>query len=134
MSNADHELLDRQIFEGLWTSGDLDLVDRHYAPTFVCHNPPQSDIIGREGITEKIRQTHEVYTDLQYTVEDHISEDDRTLTRWTMRGMLRKPLRGADADGQRVTITGLTLARYVDGLIEEEWTYWDQLGLQKQLR
>ncbi len=134
MSNTDHESLDRELFEVLWTSGNLDLVDRHYGPNFVCHNPPQSDIIGRAGIATKIRQTHEAYTNLQYTVEDHISENDRTLTRWTMRGALRKPLRGADAEGQDVTITGLTLARYVDGLIEEEWTYWDQLGLQKQLR
>ena len=50
-----------------------------------------------------------------------------------MRGKLKNPMRDADENGQHITITGLTLARYADGLIEEEWTYWDQLGLQQQL-
>jgi hypothetical protein len=30
-------------------------------------------------------------------------------------------------------ITGLSMFRYADALIEEEWTYWDQIGLQLQL-
>ena len=133
MSDVHHKLLDRQLFEILWSTGNLDLVAHHYAPTFVCHNPPQPDIIGRKGIAEKIRRTHEAYADLEYSVEDQVSEGDRTLTRWTMRGKLKIPMRGADENGQHITITGLTLARYADGLIEEEWTYWDQLGLQQQL-
>ena len=135
MSDVDHKLLDRQLFEELWSKGDLDRVDHFYAPAFVCHSPPQPDIRGREGIREQIRRTHKAYADLQYVVEDQIREGDRTLTRWTMRGRLRKPLRGAEAEaeGQQVTITGLTLVRYADGQIQEEWTYWDQLGLQQQL-
>ena len=35
-----------------------------------------------------------------------------------MRGTLRKPLRVANGEGQDITITGLTLARYVDDLLQ----------------
>jgi steroid delta-isomerase-like uncharacterized protein len=134
MSKVDYELIDRRCFEEVWTPGNLDAVGSFYHADFVCHHPPDPDIVGPDGIRQQIRRTHDAYADLSYTVVDHVTEGERTVSRWRMDGTVRRSVRGSDSTGQRVTNTGLTLFHYADDLIREEWTYWDQLGLQKQLK
>lgn len=51
-----------------------------------------------------------------------------------MTGVVKQSVRGAVAAGRTVSITRLSMFRYVNDLIEEEWTYWDQMGLQMQLK
>ena len=135
MSTDDYKAMDRRCFEEVWSKGDATAVDRFYATTYICHHPPHSDIHGQEGIRQQVERTHAAYVDVRYTLEDQIAEGNQTLTRWTMRGTPRKPIRGMAPTGRPVAITGLTLMRYNrDGQMQEEWTYWDELGLQLQLR
>jgi steroid delta-isomerase-like uncharacterized protein len=134
MAATDHKELDRRCFEEVWTLGNLAAIDHFYAPTYVGHHPPNEDIHGRDGIRLQVQRTHAAYSDVRYTVEDQLAEGNRTLTRWKMTGTPRKPLHGVAPTGRAVTITGLTLMRYTNGRMQEEWTYWDQLGLQHQLR
>ena len=134
MSKIDYELIDRRCFEEVWTPCDLDAVDSFYHADFVCHHPPDPDIVGPAGIRQQIQRTHDAYADLVYTLVDHITEGQKTVSRWRMDGTVQRSVRGSDSTGRRVTITGLTFFNYADELIGEEWTYWDQLGLQKQLK
>ena len=83
-----HKERDRELFEVVWTNCDVDAVARYYASSYVCHNPPQPDICGRDGIARHIERTHEAFANLRYMVEDQVCEGDKTLTRWTMIGTL----------------------------------------------
>jgi hypothetical protein len=51
---ADYELIDRRLFEEVWTRCDLDAVDGIYGKDFACHHPPDSDIMGCEGTKQQI--------------------------------------------------------------------------------
>ena len=134
MTAEDYKATDRQCFDEVWTKGNAAAVDRFYATSYVCHHPPRPDIHGRDGIRKQVERTHAIYADVRYTLDDQIAQGNETLTRWTMRGTPRKPIRGMALTGRPVTITGLTLMRYsTDGQMEEEWTYWDEMGLQQQL-
>jgi predicted ester cyclase len=134
MSKFDYEAIDRRCFEEIWTRCELGEVDAIYHADLVCHHPPDPDIIGCEGIKRQIQRTHKAYANVVYFVDDHVAQGDRTVTRWRMDGILRKPVRGSVSTELKVTITGVSIYHYLDGLIREEWTYWDQLGLQNQLK
>jgi predicted ester cyclase len=133
MSTPDYAEMDRRIFEEVFNQSKLEVADELYSPTFVAHHPPQKDLLGPEGIKHQVRRTHAAYAEVHYTVEDHVCQGDKTLTRWSMTGTPRGELRGVRGSGGKVVLTGLTLLHYADDQVEEEWTYWDQLGLRQQL-
>ena len=57
---------------------------------------------------------------------DHVnvSEGDRVATHWTMSGTHR---------GWRVQLPGITISRFEDGRIVEDWSYSDSIEIAKQL-
>jgi predicted ester cyclase len=58
------------------------------------------------------------------SVDDQIAEDDRVASRWTMEGT---------RDGRKVSFSGVTISRFADGRIREDWTYFDSAELVRQL-
>ena len=70
------------------------------------------------------------------TKGDAMSERFRNLgeaARWTVRATHEGPLFGIAATGRRVTVTGIDIARVVDGKAVEHWRIFDQLGMLQQL-
>ncbi len=74
------------------------------------------------------------FPDLHQTIEEQISEGDKVAYRWTARGTHQGGLMGIAPTGNRVTFTGISIARLVDGKIEEIWENHDALGMMQQLR
>jgi predicted ester cyclase len=66
-----------------------------------------------------------MFPQLEITVEDQIAEGDRVATRWTMRG--------TTGDRRDVELPGITISRFVDGRIKEDWTHFDSAELTRQL-
>jgi predicted ester cyclase len=54
-------------------------------------------------------------------------------TRWTGRGTHDGEIAGIAATGKQVTVTGLTISTVENGLVVEEQTEWDALGMLVQL-
>ena len=67
------------------------------------------------------------------TVDDAVSSGDKVVVRWTMRGAHEGELMGIPASGADVTLTGITMYRFENGKVAEEWTYADMLGLMQQV-
>jgi predicted ester cyclase len=65
-----------------------------------------------------------VFADLEINVEDQITEGDRVVSRWTLRGTHRS---------RRVSLPGITISRFEAGEIAEDWTTSDNLALLQQL-
>ena len=47
--------------------------------------------------------------------------------------LFRSPLQGIPASGQTVRVTGVNVARFVDGKIAESWFNFDMLSLLQQI-
>jgi predicted ester cyclase len=62
-----------------------DLIDEVYAPDVVWHEPDQ-DIQGHEGARQFVTMYKTAFPDMNVTVEDVIAEEDKVVTRWTVRG------------------------------------------------
>lgn len=113
----------RVAFE-VWSSGDLDKLDKFIAPDVVHHDP--YDPYGADGLTgmkKLIKKNRNIHPDLQITIEDQIAEGDKVATRWiaTMTHI-----------GREVTLKGITIDRFENGKIVEAWRSMDMLGLLRQ--
>jgi len=54
-------------------------------------------------------------------------------TRWTARGTHKGELMGIAPTDKQVTVTGISISRFVSGKIEEGWLSWDRMDLMQQL-
>jgi steroid delta-isomerase-like uncharacterized protein len=119
----DREAHARRALEDVCARGDLDAARRLYAADFIDH-VNQLEFRGHEGIAESIALYRAVFPDLAIRVEDQITEGDRVVSRWTLQGT---------HNGRRVTLPGITISRFEDGTIAEDWTVSDNAALLQQL-
>jgi len=94
-----------------------------YAPSFVDHVNTM-EFHGHEGARRSVGLYQRLFDDLEFVVEQQVSEGDRVATHWTMSGRHR---------GRRVQLPGITISRFEDGLIVEDWSYSDSIEIAKQL-
>jgi predicted ester cyclase len=113
----------RKALEQVCARGDLELARECYAPTFVDHVNAM-DLEGHEGIRRSTNLYRALFDDLQIRVVDQVSEADRVVSRWVMTGSNR---------GRPAELSGITISRFDDGQIVEDWTALDSLELLRQL-
>ncbi|MFL5885046.1 MAG: ester cyclase, partial [Thermoleophilaceae bacterium] len=61
---------------------------------------------------------------LEIKVDEPVVEGDRVASRWTARGTNR---------GRQVALRGITISRFEEGKIIEDWGYSDTVDLLRQL-
>ena len=130
---ADAKKIVKRVIEEPWT-GNWDALDEFVAEDYVGYDPSQPEPIqGRDGIRANLQQYLDAFANARVTVDDQIAEGDKVATRWTGRGTHTGEFAGTSPTGKDVTVSGLTISRLEDGVIVEEWTTWDALGMLVQL-
>jgi steroid delta-isomerase-like uncharacterized protein len=125
----------KQYFDA-WNSGDTSLVDDVFAPEFVIHDSasPMALTMGPAGVKERIRTYRASMPDLHISIEDVISENDRVVTRWILRGRHSGRFEDVDGGGASVEVSGTTIHRISNLQIVEQWVNWDTEALRSQMR
>ena len=113
----------RTALEQVCARGDLARARELYAAGFVDH-VNALEFHGQEGIARSVSMYRALFPDLRIDVVDQVSEGDRVVSRWTLEGTHR---------GQRVTLPGITISRFQEGRIAEDWTVSDNLSLLRQI-
>jgi predicted ester cyclase len=113
----------RRALEDLCARGDLDAAPRLYAADFIDH-VNRLEFHGQEGIAESVALYRAVFPDLAIRVEDQATEGDRVVSRWTLEGTHH---------GRRVTLPGITVSRFENDTIAEDWTVSENAALLEQL-
>jgi steroid delta-isomerase-like uncharacterized protein len=117
------------------TEGSLDTLEdalaEVYANDFILHEASE-DIVGIEGLTQFVSMMRSALPDLRITLKDDMAEGDKVVTRWIGQGTHQGELMGIAPTGNQVTITGITIHRIEDTIVEE-WSNWDALGLMQQI-
>lgn len=113
----------RAALEEVCARGDLQRARELHAPDFVDH-VNAVEFRGHEGIARSVAFYRALFPDLRIDVVDQVSEGDRVVSRWTLQGTHR---------GRRVTLGGITISRFENGQIAEDWTVCDNVGLLRQL-
>lgn len=73
------------------------------------------------------------FPDLHVTVDDAFGADDKVVVRWSVTGTHRGNHLGTAASGKRMSVTGITIARFSGDKIVEGWDSWDQLEMLKTI-
>ena len=130
----DHKKMIRRVFEEVWNRNDFSLIDQVYAPEYVAHvaGSPR-DIEGPEQFKQFVALHGVLTSELHFSVDDQIAEEDRVATRWTATSTAASGLIPGGSDGQKITVTGISIHRFVDEKIVESWDNWDALTLYQSL-
>jgi steroid delta-isomerase-like uncharacterized protein len=124
----------RRELEELYGAGNLDLADEIVASSYVGNDPALPEPRqGPQGVKEAVTGYRTAFPDLQISIEAQLQEKDTVVTRWTAVGTHEGELFGIAPTGKQVTVTGISIERFKEGQIVEEWTSWDTLGLLVQL-
>ena len=133
MSERNKALVRRGVDE-IWNHGHFDVADEVVTSDFVVHATSlKGEIKGREGIKQYFAALRAAFPDLTFTIEDHIAEADRVVTRWSARGTHRGDFQGVPASGKQIHVTGIDVDRIENGKVAECWMNMDELGLLQQL-
>jgi steroid delta-isomerase-like uncharacterized protein len=123
----------RRLLEEPWT-GNFNVIDECIAPNYVGYDPSNPEPLrGPEGVKEFVQQYRSAFSDARITVDDQFAEGDKVATRWTGRGTHDGDLMGISPTRKQATVSGITISRFQNGKVVEEWTNWDTFGMLQQL-
>ena len=129
---ASNEEVARRFFDELHSGGDLAVADEIIAPDAVFHTP-DGDLHGPDGISGFVTLVRTAFPDAELSIEDMVAIGDTVVVRWTMNGTHHGDLQGIPPSGAEVSMDGISILRFEDGLIVEEWVQYDRLGLFQQI-
>jgi steroid delta-isomerase-like uncharacterized protein len=130
---ARNKALLRRFYEELWRQGDLGAIPELVAEDFVDHHPLRGAPPGREGLAALVTTWRTAFPDMRETCEDLISEGDKVVGRFTMRGTQSGEFMGIPPTGRSVTMSGIDIVRVAGGRIVEFWYGEHLLELMQQL-
>ena len=126
--------ISRRADEELFNRGNLSIADELFTSNFVYHDPvSHEEWRGPESVKSYATMLRVAFPDLHQTIEEQIAEGDKVAYRWTARGTHQGEFMGIAPTGKRVEMTGISIARLIDGKIEEIWENYDALGMMQQL-
>ena len=89
-----------------------------------------------ENLSEEMQDAKAQFdssSDLAFTENWMIAEGDKVAVCFTARGTHDGAFQGVPATGKRYELSSMTVWRFVDGKIAEEWVFFDELDLYRQL-
>jgi steroid delta-isomerase-like uncharacterized protein len=124
-----HRQIVKELFETCFNQGHTDRLSDLIAADYQGPNGLQ----GPASFAATITQMRTTITNIHYTLEDLVAENDRIAVRWRWEGRQDGPFRGFPATHKRVTSTGMAIFEFQNGKITRSWLQMDQLGLLQQI-
>lgn len=116
------------------SGGDLDDLGAVVSPDYVLHDPAlPEDVRGLEGLRELVEMYRSAISDLELTIDHQLADGDYVATRYTFCGTHAGDIMGTPATGRDVTVAGLLISRFQNGMVAEEWEVQDTFGMLRQI-
>lgn len=113
----------KRALERVCSGAGLDPASRYYSPRFVDH-VNDLEFRGLEGTQQSVALYKTVLKEIAITVEEQVVQGDRVTSRFVVTGT---------SFGRCVRFHGITISRFEDGLIVEDWSVTDSLAMLRQL-
>ncbi len=124
MSTIDqNESIARRIFEEIWQQHNLDVIDELVAEEYVLHDPSMPELDwpnGREGYRQMAEMGSEML-DGDIELEQLIPAGEYVTVRWSQTGTHVGQMGSIEPTNEEVTVTGIEIDRFEDGLLVETW-------------
>jgi hypothetical protein len=122
-SSAANATCSQAALERVCSGKGLDSPSRYYSPEFLDH-VNDVELRGLAGVQRSVDSYKAVLSAMNIVVEEQLVDGNRVTSRFVVAGT---------SFGRRVQINGITISRFEDGLIVEDWSVTDSLGLLRQL-
>jgi hypothetical protein len=113
----------KRALERVCSGAGLDPASRYYSPRFVDH-VNDLEFRGLEGTQQSVALYKTVLKEIAISVEEQVVQGDRVTSRFIVSGT---------SYGRRVRFHGITISRFEDGHIVEDWSVTDSLAMLRQL-
>ena len=134
---TESETVMRRWFAEVWNERRLDRVHELWASDGISHGLAEGgaeDVHGAAEFRRFVESMLSEFDDFHVEIEDVIADGDRVAARWVARGVYRgSRIAPGVSPGQRVRMTGMSMARVANGQIVEGWNNWDIMGMMRQL-
>jgi len=131
----DNAALTRRWFEEVWNQNRAATIDEMLDPEVVIHglDGEGQPRIGPDHFRAFFSLFRSGLSDIRVTIEDLLSDGDKTVARLTLRAIHSGDGMGVPATGRPVRGTGIVITRWKDGRIVEGWNEFDAIGMIRQL-
>lgn len=138
MTSFDAERLVRELYDVIWTAGELSAVERLVAAEYTIHSDPgdawEGQALDREAYKKRVLYSRTAFPDLCFTLHDIIPMEHRVAVRWSAAGTQTGDLIGLPATGKRLQFAGQTIYEIVENQVAGHWQVIDRLGFIQQLQ
>jgi len=110
--------------------GNYEVFDTVLTPDYVVHPEEARGAAGLQAMVEGYRTA---LGNLRVDIEQQFSVGDRVATVSTIRGVHEGELMGTAPTGREVAFSMITISRFEDGRIAEEWEIADTISLLGQV-
>jgi steroid delta-isomerase-like uncharacterized protein len=133
MSMEDRKAVLRRHWTEAVNGRNLDLVDELFAKDYAYHGAGGAEFVGREYIRDVIQGNFSAFPDFEVQVEQLLADGDRVVTYGKGRGTHEGDFMGIAPTGKTIEAPFITISRFENGRIAEEWELIDIFGLMQQL-
>lgn len=120
-------------FEEVWNQKREDAIDEMMAEDVVIHGLGPEPIVGRENFKPFHRSFVSAFPDIHVTVDDVITDGNKTSCRCTVRGTHTGDGLGFAATNKPVEFTGGGMCTLRDGKFSEVWNEFDFMKMNMQI-
>lgn len=132
MSISDNKAIARQFFTD-FDRRAFNEIPRLLAPGEVAHLPGVPQGLDWPAHQQYASAFVAAFPDSHHVIEDQIADAENVVTRVTFQGTHTGELMGIRATRRTIAMGAMVWFRIKDGLIAEEWTQFDRLGLMVQI-
>ena len=113
----------------IWNEGNVEVIDEVYSADLIRHGADGQEVVGAEAFKAYIGVMRSIYPDLNVAVNGEFGSGDMLTVHWTVTGTNKGALsEEVPATGKSINISGVTIFKFKDGKIAEEWAYWNHGG------
>jgi steroid delta-isomerase-like uncharacterized protein len=119
--------------KSVFNEKDLSVARELLSDRFVDRTPPRGFGSDKDSHIATFEHFWKAFPDGRMQVHDLISEGDRVVVRYTLRGTHEGRWGPIEPTGETIHLDGVTILRFEGGQITEHWVYSDVLKVLRQL-
>jgi steroid delta-isomerase-like uncharacterized protein len=131
---APNNLPHLQRFNEFINSGDAKIGQEVVSESAIFHVPfGHEPLKGLDGYMQILGMMRSAFPDINWTLQETITEGDKIVARFETRGTHDGPFMGVPPTGKKICMTALNIYRFENGKIVEERGQPDIFGLMVQI-
>lgn len=123
----------KRYYKVVWEERNPEIIPTLFSSTYENHAGSRGVLSGPAGIRANYDNLIGSFSDVDFTLDDIISEGAKVVVRYTMRGTHSGPFQGIQPTGHSVLVPGIGIYLVESGQIQQSWVVRDSLSLLRQI-